>query len=118
MQVAVVGNLGKDPEIRKTKDGKDVCSFSLAETNIYDKSTSWRNVSVWGKNGEACAAHLKKGDTVTVFGDEFIKKWIDKHGVERDQHVITANRVVFPKRPVEDRAGETKSTFSTDDLPF
>jgi single-strand DNA-binding protein len=67
-KVILVGNLGRDPEVRSTPSGQSVCNFSLATTERYtdragqqQEQTEWHNVVVWGKPADACGRYLKKG---------------------------------------------------------
>jgi single-strand DNA-binding protein len=71
----IVGNLGKDPEMRYTPSGQAVTSFSVASSRQYTnsggqqvKETVWFRVSVWGKMAETCNTYLKKGSKVVVEG--------------------------------------------------
>jgi single-strand DNA-binding protein len=67
-KVILVGNLGRDPEVRATPSGQSVCNFSLATTERFTgrdgqsrEQTEWHNIVVWGKPAEACGRYLKKG---------------------------------------------------------
>jgi len=71
----IVGNLGKDPEMRYTPAGQAVCSFSVASSRQYTagngeqvKETTWFRVSTWGKTAEICNQYLKKGARVLIEG--------------------------------------------------
>jgi single-strand DNA-binding protein len=73
--VIIVGNLGRDPEMRYTPSGQAVTSFNVATSRQYPgsdgnmvKETIWFRVSVWGKQAEACSTYLKKGNKVLVEG--------------------------------------------------
>ena len=73
--IIIVGNLGKDPEMRYTPSGQAVTNFSMATSRQYSdsngqkvKETIWFRVSVWGKQAEACNQYLKKGRSVLVEG--------------------------------------------------
>lgn len=73
--IILVGNLGKDPEMRYTPAGQAVTSFSVASTRQYTnsggqqvKETTWFRISVWGKMAETCNTYLKKGSKVLVEG--------------------------------------------------
>ncbi len=73
--LTIVGNLGRDPEMRYTPSGQPVTSFSVASTRVYNTSagekkeeTIWFRVSSWGKTAEACNQYLKKGSKVAVEG--------------------------------------------------
>ena len=74
-QIIIVGNLGKDPEMRYTPSGTPVTSMNVATNRKYTgsdgqvvKETTWFRVSVFGKMAETCAQYLKKGSTVLVEG--------------------------------------------------
>src|SRR5260370_15012464 len=74
-KVILIGNLGRDPETRFTNSGSSVTSFSIATTDSFaDKSgarqerTEWHNITVWGKQGEACAQYLEKGSPAYIEG--------------------------------------------------
>src|SRR5688572_5118875 len=73
--ITIVGNLGKDPELRYTPSGQSVCSFSVATSRQYTaksgekvKETVWFRVSAWGKLAEVCNQYLTKGSKVLVVG--------------------------------------------------
>ena len=74
-QIVIVGNLGRDPEMRYTPTGTPVTSLNVATNRKYTgsdgqqvKETTWFRVSVFGKQAEACAQYLKKGSSVLVEG--------------------------------------------------
>ncbi|MCB9450574.1 MAG: single-stranded DNA-binding protein [Anaerolineaceae bacterium] len=75
-QTIVIGNLGRDPELRYTQSGVAVCGFSVAvteswsdsQTNERREKTTWYNVSAWGKLGEICQQYLAKGRLVMITG--------------------------------------------------
>lgn len=74
-QIVIVGNLGRDPEMRYTPTGTPVTSMNVATNRKYAgsdgqqvKETTWFRVSVWGKQAETCAQYLKKGSKVLVEG--------------------------------------------------
>ena len=73
MQVTITGRLGKEPEIKYYKSGKNKTTFSLAvgdyDAEKKEKWTSWTNVEVWDKKAEFVAEHCKKGAMGTVTGD-------------------------------------------------
>lgn len=74
-QIIIVGNLGKDPEMRYTPNGKPVTSFTVAANRSYKnsdgdqvKDTVWFRVSAWGRTGETCNEYLNTGSKVLVIG--------------------------------------------------
>jgi single-strand DNA-binding protein len=90
-KVILIGNLGKDPEVRYTASGEAMCNFSLATTESWkDKSTGekkelteWHRISFFGKLAEIAGQYLKKGSQVYVEGSLRTRKWTDKEGQER-----------------------------------
>jgi single-strand DNA-binding protein len=101
-KVMIIGNLGKDPEVRHTANGKSVCNMRLATTDTWsDQSgerqerTEWHTVVVWGKQGENCGQYLSKGRPVYVEGSLQTRKWQDKEGHDRYSTEIVADRVQF-----------------------
>lgn len=90
-KVILVGNLGRDPEVRYTQDGRAICTFTMATTeNWRDKNTGekrdrteWHRVVVFGKLAEICGEYLSKGRQVYIEGKLQTRKWQDKEGVER-----------------------------------
>ena len=73
--LTIVGNLGRDPEMRFTSDGKAIASFSVATSNQYTnkqgekvKETTWFRISTFGKQAEICKEYLAKGSKVLVVG--------------------------------------------------
>ena len=84
-QTIVVGNLGRDPEMRYTSGGVPVCSFSVAHTEKWTDShgaaqekTTWFRVSAWNKLAENCHEYLKKGREVMVIGTIDASAYISK----------------------------------------
>jgi single-strand DNA-binding protein len=101
-KVIVLGNLGRDPELRHTAGGKAVCTLRIATNEQWqDQSgerqerTEWHSVVVWGRQAENCNQYLKKGRTVYVEGRLQTRKWQDKDGNDRYTTEIVADRVQF-----------------------
>ena len=101
-KVMLIGNLGKDPEVKYTPSGAAVCNFSLATSESFkDKSgdkqekTEWHNVQVWQKLAEICGEYLKKGSTVYIEGRIQTRKWQDKEGVDRYTTEIVGEKMVM-----------------------
>lgn len=96
--VTVVGNLGKDPEIRSTPSGKKIASFSLAVDQGYgdNKKTEWINCIVWEKLAELAEKYLKKGKTVALSGTLQTSSWEDKtSGQKRYKTEVVARDITF-----------------------
>ena len=101
-KVIVVGNLGRDPELRYTPQGTAVCTFSVA-TNERRKAatgeqqdvTTWFRVTVWGKQAETVSQYLAKGRNVYVEGRLHVEEWTDRDGKPRFTLELNASDVRF-----------------------
>jgi single-strand DNA-binding protein len=98
----LVGNLGRDPELRTTPNGQSVVNFTLATSETWtDKSgerverTEWHRIVVWGKTAETCNQYLSKGRTVYIEGRIQTREWEDKDGNKRYTTEINASTVNF-----------------------
>ena len=99
-KVIVLGNLGKDPEVRHLPNGDAVCNFSLATTeswkdkdgNKQDK-TEWHNIVIFRKLAEIAGEYLKKGRPVYIEGRLQTRKWQDKEGKDRYTTEIVADQM-------------------------
>jgi single-strand DNA-binding protein len=103
-KVILVGNLGKDPEVRYTSGGQGVANLRIATSRSWtDKQsgqrkeeTEWHDVEVWGKQAEQCGEYLAKGRQVYVEGRLKTDKWQDKQsGQERSKVKVVADTVRF-----------------------
>ena len=100
-KVIVIGNLGRDPEVRYTPNGAAICNVSIATTrNWKDKSsgekveeTEWHRVVFYDRLAEIAGEYLKKGRPVYVEGRLKTRKWADKDGVEKYTTEIIANEM-------------------------
>src|ERR1043165_2171548 len=98
-KVIIVGNLGRDPEVRYTPNGSAVCNVSVATTRTWknkesgDKAeeTEWHRVVFFDRLAEIAGEYLKKGRSVYVEGRLKTRKWTDKDGVEKYTTEIIAN---------------------------
>ena len=99
----LIGNLGKDPEIRFTQGGQPVANFSLATNEKWtDKSTGqpqerteWHRIVVWGKQAELCGQYLKKGRSAYIEGRIQTREWTNKEGQKQYSTEVVANHVLF-----------------------
>ncbi len=112
-KVILIGNLGKDPELRRTANGTSVASFSLATTERFnDRSgarqerTEWHNIVAWGKLADLANQYLKKGRSAYIEGRISTSSWDDKDGNKRYKTEITANQIQFLGSSSEGRSGE------------
>tara|TARA_B110000196_G_C20787480_1_gene493978 strand:+ start:71 stop:499 length:429 start_codon:yes stop_codon:yes gene_type:complete len=101
-KVILVGNLGKDPEIRHLDTGVAVANFSLATTESYKNksgervsNTEWHNVVLWRGLAELAEKYLKKGNSVYIEGKISTRKWEDKEGNTRYSTDIIADKMTM-----------------------
>ncbi len=131
-RLVLVGNLGRDPEMRYTPNGTAVTSLSVATSRKYTtadgqqkEETVWFRVSVWGKQAEPCNQYLSKGSKVLVEGtltpDESggPRIWTDKEGKARASFEVRANTVRFldSKRDGAQRAAGGTPEAALEDQP-
>lgn len=133
-KVTIVGNLGKDPEMRFTPSGQAVTSFNLATNRSYTgsdgqrvKETVWFRVSVWGKQAENCNNYLRKGSKVLIEGRLIAdpatggpRTYNRQDGSTGASFEISASTVQFlDSRAESEQAGtEDMGTLSDDEIPF
>jgi single-strand DNA-binding protein len=100
-KVILVGNLGRDPELRYTKNGQAVANFTLATTENWSRDgnreerTEWHRIVAWGKTAELCTQYLTKGRTVYIEGQIRTREWEDKEGHKRQTTEVHALTVQF-----------------------
>jgi single-strand DNA-binding protein len=128
-KVILVGNLGKDPEMRRLDGGIARVNFSLATSEYYkDKDgnrieqTEWHNIVMWRVIAESAERILKKGYTIYLEGKIQTRKWQDKEGQQRTTTEIIAETFQLIRRNENNTQGGNASpdnSYSTsDDLPF
>jgi single-strand DNA-binding protein len=133
-RVTIIGNLGRDPEVRFSASGMAICKLSVAVTERAKDGDEWKDVTEWfrvvvfGKTAEYAGQYLQKGRQVYVEGRLKTEKYKDKEGVEKTSTEVVANSVVFigggGERVVPDKAEgarakeAAKSDAVDDDLPF
>ena len=101
-KVILVGNLGRDPELRYTKNGSAVANFTLATSDNFttkdgqrEERTEWHRIVAWGKTAELCTQYLAKGRTVYIEGQLRTREWEDKEGGKRQTTEVHAQTVQF-----------------------
>lgn len=100
-KVILIGNLGRDPEMRYTPDGSAIANFSIATTDQWrDKGsgekqerTEWHRIVLFGRTAEVAGEYLKKGRPVYIEGRLQTRKWTDKDGNERYTTEIVGDRM-------------------------
>jgi single-strand DNA-binding protein len=134
-KVILIGNLGRDPEVRYTPSGTAVANFSLATTENWTNKdgekqsrTEWHRIEAWGRLGEICGEYLSKGSQVYIEGSIRTDEWEDQEGNKRQTTKIRAwrmqmlgSRAQAESLSNEDFGPEPKTESSgptEDDIPF
>ena len=101
-KIILVGNLGKDPELRYTPQGDAVCSFSIAtnekkkdKSGEFQDVTTWFKVTLWRRQAENANKYLSKGSSVYIEGRLGIEEWTDRDGKERFTLAVQATDMQF-----------------------
>jgi single-strand DNA-binding protein len=100
-KVMIIGNLGRDPEVRSTPSGQTVTSFSVATTRKWrnregqqQDETEWYNVEAWGRLAEICGQYLQKGSKVYIEGRGKTDSWDDRDsGQKRYKFKVVAQEM-------------------------
>lgn len=117
-RVILIGNLGRDPELRYMPAGDAVTNLNIATTDSWkDKSgakqerTEWHRISMFGKQAEVAGQYLKKGSSVYIEGRLQTREWSDKEGVARKTTEIVADRMqMLGGRPESDGQSNQQAT--------
>jgi len=132
-KVILIGNLGRDPEVRYTPSGTAVANFSIATTENWTNKegeqqsrTEWHRIEAWGRLGEICGEYLSKGRQVYIEGSIQTDQWEDQEGNKRQTTKIRAWKMQMlgsrgPAEPVpaeDDKPEGPVTKPSEDDIPF
>src|SRR5215813_7363432 len=146
-KVILVGNLGRDAELRYTPGGAAVATLNLATTEVWNdkasgqkqEKTEWHRIVLWGKSAESLSEYLTKGKQIYVEGRLQTRKWQDKDGNDKYTTEIRADRITLlggggggggtraPQRTPaavsagggdHEPMGEPITDLSDDDIPF
>lgn len=137
-KVIIIGNAGKDPEVRYLESGVPVCTLPVATSENYTNksgekvtNTEWHNIVLWRGLAEVAQKYVKKGTQLYIEGRIRTRSWDDKEGNKRyTTEIIADNMQLLGRRPEEGQAPaqENKTTPETDsyaisndpanDLPF
>jgi single-strand DNA-binding protein len=144
-KVILVGNLGRDAELRYTPGGAAVATLNMATTEIWNdkagqrqEKTEWHRIVLWGKTAESLSEYLTKGKQIYVEGRLQTRQWDDKDGNKRYTTEIRGDRVVLlsggsgggsrgasaPRGGSEDLGGQpqgpdpSSEPLTDDDIPF
>jgi single-strand DNA-binding protein len=101
-KVILVGNLGRDPELRYTPQGTPVCNFTIAtnerrkdKTGEMQDQTTWFRVTLWGRQAETASQYLTKGRPVYIEGRLRVEEWTDRDGKPRHTLEVNATDMQF-----------------------
>lgn len=132
-KVTLIGNLGKDPEIRYSKDNQPIANLTIAtsekwkdQSGQYQERTEWHRVVVFGNLADVVSKYLKKGSTVYFEGKLQTRKWQDKDGQDRYTTEVVVDRggqmVMLGKASSqtseEGQATDTNNNGFDDEVPF
>ncbi len=114
-KVMLIGNLGKDPEVRYTQGGDAVANITIATSEKWkDKAgekqekTEWHRIVLFGRKAEVAGEYLKKGSKAYIEGRLQTKKWTDKEGVERYTTEIICDQLTLLDKRQSDDDGEER----------
>jgi len=136
-KIMIIGNLGRDPEMRYTPSGRPVTTFAVATSRSWNTAngerhteTEWFNVVAWGNLAEICKQYLIKGKQVYIEGRLQTRRWEDKEGVKHFTiEIVATEMMMLGERRETDHApagGEEPTTQeetegqpgSEDEFPF
>ncbi len=125
-KVMIIGNLGRDPEMRYTPSGKPVTTFSVATSRTWSTSdgekreeTEWFNVVAWSSLAEICKQYLTKGQQVYIEGRLQTRHWDDQEGNKHTSVEIVANEMIILSERRESGEGTSESESSEEEeFPF
>ena len=140
-KITLVGNLGRDPELRYTPQGTPVCSFTMAtnerrkdKSGEFQDQTTWFRVTLWGRQAETASQYLTKGRPVYIEGRLRIEEWTDRDGKQRYTLEVHATDMQFiggrgdegagggggprPEPPSRAGGGGGEGPIEDDDIPF
>jgi single-strand DNA-binding protein len=135
-KIILVGNLGRDPELRYTPQGTPVCNFSIAtnerrkdKTGEMQDHTTWFRVVLWGRQAETASQYLTKGRPIYIEGRLRVEEWTDRDGKPRQTLEVHATDMQFigggraEEQPLAAKAAAADTVaerpeITDDDIPF
>ncbi len=126
-KVILIGNLGKDPEIRTIENGTKLARFSIATSETYTdkttgerrKITDWHNIVLWRGLADIAERYLTKGQKVYIEGKLKTRSWKDDTGATRyNVDIVADNMTMLTSRQNGDNAPINKPDFNTPDKPL
>ncbi|TKJ41671.1 single-stranded DNA-binding protein [candidate division LCP-89 bacterium B3_LCP] len=139
-KVMLIGNLGRDPELKSTPSGQSVATFSMATNRRYKNKegewqdeTQWHNIVAWGNRAETIATYLKKGSKIYVEGRLTHRSWEDQEGQKKYMTEVVLEYFAYldpipegakgagqrePVPPPPQDTPESAAPDGEDDVPF
>jgi single-strand DNA-binding protein len=125
-KVMIIGNLGRDPEMRYTPSGRPVTTFSVATSRTWNTSegekhveTEWFNVVAWSNLAEICKQYLTKGQQVYIEGRLQTRRWDDQEGNKHTSVEIVANEmIILGERREAGETGTESESIEEEEFPF
>jgi len=127
-RATLIGNLGKDPEVKTAPSGLQIANFSLATTDSvkkgdeWENKTEWHNITCFGKTAEFAGKYLQKGNTAYIEGRIKTESWEDENGVKKYKTGIIADKVMSLTKKEADAKNQQDQGGDDDDesaeLPF
>lgn len=122
-KVMLIGNLGRDPEMRYTPSGRPVTAFSLAVDRTWasaegerHEETDWFNIVAWGELAETCNRYLRKGDRIYIEGRLKARSWEGKDGQKHELTEVIAGELIMLGGSARPGAGDVN--MPGDEIPF
>ena len=124
-KVMIIGNLGRDPEMRYTPQGKPVTSMTLAVNRNWTTSegerreeTEWFNVVAWGDLAEVCNKYLTKGQRVYFEGRLQTRSWESQDGQKHSRTEVVASEMLMLDSRAKEADGHAPANTPADGIPF
>lgn len=119
-RATIIGNATRDPEMRTTTTGQNVCSFGVATNRSWtdaagqkQEQAEFHNIVAWGKLAEICSQYLTKGRKVYVEGRLQTREWQAQDGAKRNRTEIVADNMILLDRGPARTAGASSSPFAS-----
>jgi len=128
--ITIIGNIGKEVEMRFTPSGNPVSTFSVATNRKYKgqdgtskEEVEWHSIVAWGKTAELCNKFLSKGSTVYISGRIHTRTWDGQDGQKHYRTEVIANQVIFLDKKSQENSApvpeeESNGDIETKDIPF
>ena len=124
-KVILIGNVGRDPEVRYLDNNTPVASFSLATTEVYKnkngekvKNTEWHNIVLWRGLAQVAEKYVKKGSMLYIEGKIRTRSWDDKDGNKRYTTEIVGDNMQMLSKKDDDGIGNVPSTTQADEPKY